>query len=125
MARFEDFTPDFSWTIPGSNPLSGRTVGVDALQRRGFAFRSRLSRYGSSAYVIQGTDDLVVRMGQSQGQTLDGRAFSGPQVLVFRFAGTRIAEVTEFLDMDLIERVVYGDHDGANALEENGRGKSA
>jgi acetyl esterase len=123
-ARFQDFTPDFAWTIPGSTALSGRTTGLHALMRRSSSFRSRLSRYGSSALGIHGVDELVVRIGQSQGQTIDGRAFTGPQVLVFRFAGTRIAEVTELLDMELIERVVYGEHDGARAPEGNGRGES-
>jgi acetyl esterase len=123
--RFQDFTPDFAWSIPGTTALSGRTVGFDALMRRAALFRSRLSSYESSVDVIHDFGEGVVRVGQSQGKTIDGRTFSGPQVLVFRFVGTRIADVTEFLDMDLIERVVYTNSEGAGALQRDRREESA
>ena len=66
--------PDFTWTIPGSNLLSGVTVGPDQAVERGRA----IARFGLKAEFLSTTVtgplslEVVIRdVGSHNGRTLD------------------------------------------------------
>lgn len=103
---------DVTWTNIGSTDFSGTFSGKEALisellepvfSRLKGGIRSRVDNV-----VAEG--DFVVVQSRGTAETVDGRPYDNTYCHVFRFEEGKIAEVTEYFDTALAQRVL-GTHE--------------
>ena len=99
---------DVRWTAIGSSPWSrtyeGKQVIVDELMRP--LFRQFADQYTARAIRVIAEDDLVVVEARGQVTTKSGQPYNQTYCYVFRLSDGKVHELTEYLDTDLVNRVL-------------------
>jgi uncharacterized protein len=110
--------PDYVWRLPGHSSWSKRFEGQDAVRRDLLRplFALFASDYKAEAINLIAEGDLVVAEVRGDVQTRLGERYNNEYCFIFRFAGDRIAEVVEYCDTDLEERVLGRYEDAVNAV---------
>ena len=99
---------DFRWTITGASSWSRTYAGKAAVLNELLPLlRARLAPpIRTIAHRIIAEDDLVVVEARGKNATRGGAAYGNSYCFVFRLAEGRLAEVTEYMDTALAERVL-------------------
>lgn len=96
------------WTAIGTSPWSrtyeGKRAIVAELMRP--LFSQFGDRYRARATRIVAEDDIVVVEAQGQVITKSGQSYNQTYCYVMRLADGRVQELTEYLDTDLVNRVL-------------------
>ena len=100
--------PDYVWRLAGQCSWSKRFEGQDAVRRELIAplYALFATQYKAQAISIVGEGDCVVAEVQGDVMTKLGERYSNAYCLVFKFQGSKIIELVEYCDTDLIERVL-------------------
>ncbi|HTU69860.1 MAG TPA: nuclear transport factor 2 family protein [Candidatus Baltobacteraceae bacterium] len=106
--------PDYVWRIAGQCSWSGTFEGREAILRDLIRplFARFATTYKAKLKNVIGEDDFVVAEVDGDVVTKDGGRYNNNYCFVFRFRGNKIAEVVEYADTDLEERVL-GRYDDA------------
>ena len=101
-------TDDVVWTVTGTTALSGVYRGKAALHADllGPVFAKFATQYRSVPSRFIAEDDIVVVETRGDVMTTSGERYDNNYCYVCRFDGDRIVEVTEYLDTDLVRRVL-------------------
>ena len=100
---------DMCWTIMGQGSWAQTFEGKDAVLKRlqkyvGSLFQTRL-RTNAFNFIAEG--DFVVVEAKGEGNvTKTGLAYDNDYCMIFRLEGGRIKHIKEYLDSDLVERVL-------------------
>jgi uncharacterized protein len=98
---------DFRWVFPGGWTWSGtwepRQAVLDEMLR---PLMAQFASYRSEATSILADGDRVVVEARAQATTHRGEAYNQAYCYVFRVADGQLAEVTEYCDTALVERVL-------------------
>jgi ketosteroid isomerase-like protein len=99
---------DVSWTIAGSTKWSKTFKGKQAVQQELFRpmFALFAEPYRATASRILADDDYVVVEASGKATTRSRMPYNNSYCWIYRFAGGKIHEVTEYLDTDLVNRVL-------------------
>lgn len=99
---------DFSWTVTGTTPWSRTYAGKEAVLTELFAtLRSRMAdRMKTIPLRFIAEDDLVVVEARGDNTSLSGKQYNNTYCFVFRLAGGRLQEVTEYMDTLLVTQVL-------------------
>ena len=101
---------DARWTAIGSSSWSrtydGKQAIVDELMRP--LFRQFADQYSARATRIVAEDDVVVVEARGHVMTKSGLAYDQTYCYVFRLSDGKVSELTEYLDTDLVNRVLEG-----------------
>jgi len=112
--------PDYIWQIPGQCSWSKRFEGQEAiyshLLRPLYALFA--TQYTARAINLVAEGDIVVAEVRGDVQTKRGARYNNEYCFIFRFRDGKIAEVTEYGDTDLEERVLGRYEDAVQALSE-------
>lgn len=99
---------DVRWTAIGSSPWSrtyeGRQVVVDELMRP--LFRQFADQYTARAIRVIAEGDFVVVEARGHVTTKSGQPYNQTYCYVFRLSDGKVRELTEYLDTDLVNRVL-------------------
>ncbi len=106
--------PDYAWRLAGHSSWSKRFEGQDTVRSRLLKplFALFATEYRAHAFNLIAEGDYVVAEVRGDVQTKRGGHYNNEYCLVFRFRGDKIAELVEYCDTDLIERVL-GTYDDA------------
>jgi len=104
----ESVTDDLSYTAIGSTAVSGTVRG----REENFARYTRMLAALEGPIKLTpdnifGEGEFVALQGHGQARTKTGQAYNNTYCLVFRFRDGKIAEVTEYLDTELV-RAAFG-----------------
>ncbi len=94
---------DVRWIVMGTTRWSGAYEGKQAVLSRLLApVRARFAdRYTASAERIVAEGDIVVAEVRGRVTTRSGMPYNQSYCFIFRIAGGKIAEMTEYLDTEL------------------------
>jgi ketosteroid isomerase-like protein len=99
---------DARWTVIGSSPWSrtyeSKWIIISKLMRP--LFRQFADQYTARAIRIVAEDDVVVVEARGQVTTKSGKAYNQTYCYVFQLADGQVRELTEYLDTDLVHRVL-------------------
>jgi ketosteroid isomerase-like protein len=99
---------DVRWTVIGSSAWSrtyeGKPTIVAELMRP--LFSQFADQYRAQATRIVAEDDVVVVEARGQVMTKSGQPYNQTYCYVLRLADGRVRELTEYLDTDLVNRVL-------------------
>jgi uncharacterized protein len=99
---------DARWTAIGSSSWSrtyeGKQAIVDELMRP--LFRQFADQYSARAIRIVAEDDVVVVEARGHVMTKSGLPYDQTYCYVFRLSDGKVSELTEYLDTDLVNRVL-------------------
>jgi ketosteroid isomerase-like protein len=100
----EAMADDFRWTIAGNGRWSRRYEGKQAVLTELFAvLRQRIEgRIKMVAQRILADGDFVVVEARGDNITKAGVPYNNNYCFVFRLAGGKLAEVTEYMDTELV-----------------------
>jgi ketosteroid isomerase-like protein len=95
---------DFAWTVTGTTPWSRTYTGKSAVLGELFgALRTRVvPPLKTIAQRIVAEDDIVVVEARGSNTTTAGKPYNNRYCFVFRLAGGKLKEVTEYLDTELV-----------------------
>ena len=114
----ESVHPDYVWRLSGhgswSRRFEGRKNVQELLLRPLFALFA--TKYTARVINLLADGDYVVAEVRGDVQTIRGDRYDNEYCFVFRFEGDRIAEIVEYCDTDLIERVLGSYEDAVRAL---------
>jgi uncharacterized protein len=100
----EAMADDFSWTVSGNTKWSKTYAGKQAVLGELFAtLRSRIDghiRTVGDRFIADG--DHVVVEAHGNNTTITGRPYKNRYCFVFRLAGGKLKEVTEYMDTELV-----------------------
>jgi uncharacterized protein len=101
---------DFQWTVTGATPWSKTYAGKQVVLTELFGtLRSRIEgriRTIPDRFIAEG--DFVVVEAHGQNTTTKGQPYNNRYCFVFRFAGDKLKEVTEYLDTELVTATLGG-----------------
>jgi ketosteroid isomerase-like protein len=99
---------DIRWTITGSTEWSRTYDGKDAVQRELLAplFAQFADRYTAEASRLIAEDDYVVVEFRGRVMTKRGQPYNNTYCYIFRLADGKVAEITEYLDTQLVATVL-------------------
>ena len=107
----EHLADDVVWTIIGSTRLSGTSRGPDEVVSKLFApLAAALSgpvRFTVDRLVAEG--DIVVMEARGEATSAAGRPYNNRYCIVFRLAGGKLAEITDYVDTELITSSLFPD----------------
>lgn len=108
----ESMDDDFRWTVTGNTKWSKTYDGKQAVLTELFGvLRSKLGdRITTTAHRFIAEDDLVVVEARGSNTTTSGMAYNNAYCFIFRIAGGKLKEVTEYLDTELVTAAL-GDSD--------------
>jgi ketosteroid isomerase-like protein len=111
--------PDYIWRLAGHSSWSRRFEGQDAIRARLLKplFTLFGTQYRAQAVNLVAEGDFVVAEVRGDVLTKGGRRYDNEYCIVFRFRGNKIAEVVEYCDTDLIERVLGPYEDALKSIE--------
>lgn len=96
---------DFSWTVTGTTRWSKTYAGKQAVLTELFGIlQSRVAgqiRITAERFIADG-DFVVVEAHGSNNTTTAGKPYNNRYCFVFRLAGGKLKEVTEYLDTELV-----------------------
>lgn len=100
--------PDYVWRLPGHHSWAGRFEGHEAIRRDLLVplFSLFATEYRAEAVTLIAEGDVVVAEVRGDVMTTRGERYDNEYCFVFRFRDGKIAELTEYCDSDLIERVL-------------------
>lgn len=103
---------DVTWTNIGSTDFSGTFSGKEALlsELLGPVFSRLKGGIQSRVTNLVAEGDFVVVQSTGSAETVDGRPYNNTYCHVFRFEDGKIAEVTEYFDTALTQRIL-GTHE--------------
>ena len=106
--------PDYIWRFPGHCSLSKRFSGQEEVRSRLLKplFALFATEYKAKAINLIAEGDTVVAEVRGDVQTKTGKRYNNEYCFLFRFRGDKIAEIVEYCDTDLEERVL-GPYDDA------------
>ena len=98
---------DIEWTDIGMTALSGTYRGKAELQEKllGPLFGQLKQGIHMTIHRLVAEDDCVVAQTSGSAETLDGRRYDNTYCWIMRLRDGRIAEVTEYLDTELVTSV--------------------
>jgi uncharacterized protein len=104
----ENMADDFCWTVSGSTRWSRAYHGKQAvLSELLGALRPRITgRMRVAALRIIAEGDFVVVEARGNNTTVEGKPYNNSYCFVFRLAGGKLKEVTEYMDTALVESVL-------------------
>jgi uncharacterized protein len=99
-----DMDDDFQWTVTGSTPWSKTYASKQVVLKELFGtLRSRIEgriRTIPDRFIAEG--DFVVVEAHGHNTTTKGQPYNNRYCFVFRLAGGKLKEVTEYLDTELV-----------------------
>jgi ketosteroid isomerase-like protein len=100
----ESMADDFRWILRGSNRWARTYEGKEAVLTELFgALRTRIAgRITLVPHRFIAEDDCVVVEARGANLTRSGTPYNNSYCLVFRLAGGKLAEVTEYMDTELV-----------------------
>lgn len=100
----ESMAEDFRWTVTGTTRWSGTYRGKQAVLDDLFGpLRGKIvDRVRTIPRRFIAEDDIVVVEAQGRNVTRSGAAYDNRYCFVFRVADGKLAEVTEYMDTDLV-----------------------
>ena len=100
----DSMAEDFCWTIQGSTAWSRSYRGRQAVREELLKplFANFADRYTVSASRILADEDCVVVECQGRVTTRRGQPYNNRYCLVYRLAGGKLVELTEYLDTELV-----------------------
>jgi uncharacterized protein len=100
--------PDYVWRLAGRSSWSRHFEGQDAIRARLLKplFALFATQYRAQAVNLIAEGDFVVAEVRSDVLTKRGERYNNEYCIVFRFRENKIAELVEYCDTDLIERVL-------------------
>ena len=106
--------PDYIWRFPGHCSWSKRFSGQEEVRSRLLKplFALFATEYKAKAINLIAEGDTVVAEVRGDVQTKTGKRYNNEYCFLFRFRGDKIAEIVEYCDTDLEERVL-GPYDDA------------
>ncbi len=106
--------PDYIWRFPGHCSWSKRFSGQEEVRNRLLKplFALFATEYKAKAINLIAEGDTVVAEVRGDVQTKTGKRYNNEYCFLFRFRGDKIAEIVEYCDTDLEERVL-GPYDDA------------
>ena len=106
--------PDYIWRFPGHCSWSKRFSGQEEVRSRLLKplFALFATEYKAKAINLIAEGDTVVAEVRGDVQTKTGKRYNNEYCFLFRFRGEKIAEIVEYCDTDLEERVL-GPYDDA------------
>ena len=98
---------DISWTNMGTTSLSGTYAGKAELMEKLLGPLFGQLKQGIHMDVVRmvAEGDHVVAQTQGSAETVDGRPYNNSYCWVIRIRGGQFAELTEFLDTELVTSV--------------------
>jgi ketosteroid isomerase-like protein/catechol 2,3-dioxygenase-like lactoylglutathione lyase family enzyme len=100
----DSFADDVKWTIAGTTKWSRTYDGKQAVFEQLLGpLRARLAaavKISSRRFIAD--DDLVVVEASGEATTITGRPYNNSYCWIFRLAGGKVAEITEYLDTELV-----------------------
>jgi ketosteroid isomerase-like protein len=98
---------DIVWTNIGTTSLSGRYEGKAELQEKllGPLFGALKAGIAMEVHRLVAEGDYVVAQTSGSAETLDGRPYNNSYCWIIRLRAGQFAEVTEYLDTELVTRV--------------------
>jgi len=98
---------DVRWTVTGTTKFSGAYAGNQDLVTRLVAPLFGQLKAGINGTILNliAEGDFVAAQVSGRAETKDGRAYDNTYCFVFRLHGGKIAEVTEYLDTELVTAV--------------------
>ena len=102
---------DFRWTVAGTTKWSRTYEGKHAVLTELFgALRSRISgRIKTIAHRYIAEGDYVVVEARGNNTTRKGVPYNNSYCFVFRLENSRLKEVTEYMDTDLVNTALAGE----------------
>lgn len=98
---------DFRWTMVGSNKWARTYEGKQAVTGELFAaLRRKMDRITTIAHRFIADGDHVAVEARGANTTKDGRPYCNSYCFVFRVADGRLAELTEYMDSELVTAVL-------------------
>jgi ketosteroid isomerase-like protein len=108
QAFMDALADDVRWTVIGTSPWSrtyeGKRTIVAELMRP--LFSQFADQYRARATRVVAEDEIVVVEARGQVLTKSGQPYNQTYCYVLRLADGRIQELTEYLDTDLVNRVL-------------------
>lgn len=105
---------DYVWRLAGHSSWSKRFSGQDEVRSKLLTplFALFATGYRAHAVNLVAEGDFVVAEIRGDVHTKTGQRYNNEYCIVFKFRGDEIAELVEYCDTDLIERVL-GNYDDA------------
>jgi uncharacterized protein len=104
----ESMADDFSWTVSGTTPWSKKYSGKKVvLEELLGTLRQRLAPpiiVNAKRFIAD--DDYVAVEAQGKNTTKNGKAYNNTYCFVFRLAGGKLLELTEYLDTELVTQAL-------------------
>ena len=105
--------PDYVWRLAGRYSWAGSFEGQDNVRRKLLRplFNQFETEYRANAVNLIAEGEFVVAEVRGDVMTKSGARYDNEYCFIFRFRDGKIAEITEYCDSDLIERVLgsYGE----------------
>ena len=110
----ESVHPDYAWELAGQSDWSRRFEGQETVRREllGPLFDLFADTYTARAVNLIAEGDQVVAEVRGNVLAKSGQRYDNHYCFVFRFRGDKIAEIVEYCDTALIDRVL-GPYDDA------------
>ena len=105
--------------MTGHSSWSRRLEGQDAVRARLLKplFALFATQYRARAVNLVAEGDFVIAEVRGDVLTKRGESYDNESCIVFRFRGSKIAEIVEYCDTDLIERVLGPYEDALKSVE--------
>ena len=122
----ESMADEFSWTIPGTTKWSKTYRGKQAVLAELFAaLRATLAPpIAVEAFRFIADDDYVAVEARGRNATKAGLPYNNTYCYVFRLAGGKLQEVTEYMDTQLVNAAL-GDQPSLSSAAEGGQSISS
>ena len=100
----ESMDDDFRWIVTGNTRWSKTYEGKQAVITELFGtLRSKIAdNIRTTAHRFIAEDDLVVVEARGNNTTRSGKSYNNAYCFIFRIAGGKLKEVTEYLDTELV-----------------------
>lgn len=104
----DSLADDFRWIMKGRTAWSGTYEGRQAVQDELLTplYAQFESRYRNTAERFIAEDDLVVVQCQGDVLTKSGERYDNQYCFIYRLAGGKVVELTEYLDTALVDAVL-------------------
>lgn len=113
----DNMADDFRWTISGSTTWGRTYEGKQAVVKELFGYLRTViaEKVTTIAHRIVAEGDIVVVEARGNNVTKTGRPYCNSYCMVFRLAGGRLLELTEYMDTELATAALGAPHAMAHA----------
>lgn len=111
--------PDYVWRFPGHCSWSKRFSGQEEVRNRLLKplFALFATEYTAKVINLVAEGDTVVAEVRGDVQTKAGKRYNNEYCFLFKFRGDKIAEIVEYCDTDLEERVLGRYEDAVRQMD--------